>query len=235
VDYDYYPTGSLQKVSGARTYTVQYAYDAQGRLTTQTTNPGAAEQQITTWAYEPATGRLATKTLPGGSTIGYTYTTGGRTATRTNGRGIVTTYSYTAAGDIGTISYSDATPGISFAQARNGQAASASHNGSTHSYAYNDFGQVTQESVAGGLLGGTSLTHSYDALRRRTGLSAATGASTISQSFAYDPRVSRLKTAAQGDRSATYSYHANSALVNTIEHKTGGAVKMTDTRVKSKR
>jgi RHS repeat-associated protein len=231
VDYDYYPTGSLQKVSGARTYTVQYAYDAQGRLTTQTTNPGAAEQQTTTWAYEPGTGRLANKTLPGGSSTSYTYTTGGRTATRTNARGIVTTYTHNPAGDITGISYSDATPGITFAQERNGQATSVSHNGSTHSYAYNDFGQVTQESVAGGTLAGASLAHNYDALRRRTGLTAATGAANISQSFAYDPLVSRLKTASQGDRSATYHYVANSALINTIEHKTGGALKMTETRV----
>jgi len=154
VDYDYYPTGALEKVSGARTYSVQYAYDSQGRLITQTTNPGTAEAQVTTWAYEPLRGRLATKSLPGGSAVSYTYTTGGRTATRTNARNIVTTYTYSTAGDLAAISYSDATPGVTFAQGRNGQAASVTHNGSTYSYAYNDFGQVKSESVSGGLLGG---------------------------------------------------------------------------------
>lgn len=86
VQYDYWATGALKKQWGARTYPVEYGYDAQGRLTTLTTwrdyatSAGAA---VTTWLYDAASGRLKKKEYADSQGPSYTYTAAGRLESRT--------------------------------------------------------------------------------------------------------------------------------------------------------
>jgi YD repeat-containing protein len=150
----------LQRVSGARTYTVDYTYTAQGRLETLVTAGGT-----TTWEYGAETGLIERKILPDGTDIDYTYTGGGRVRTRTTQRGIVTTYGYNAAGQIATIDYSDATPDVSYGYNRLGQLETVVRDASTHVLQQNEFGQLLEESITGGILDGVAVAPGYDGLR----------------------------------------------------------------------
>ena len=155
VDNDYYSTGQIKRVSGSRTYTREYGYDAAGRQSTLTTNPGAAEQQITQWIYDPVTGRLQNKKIAGAITASYTYTNAGRVDTKTNARNIVTDYDYNTAGQVETITYSDGTtPNVAFTYRRSGDVHTCTHAGSTYTYDYGLPGEKEKCTVTGGILDG---------------------------------------------------------------------------------
>lgn len=224
VDYDYFATGDLARVSGARAYTVDYGYTAQGRLATLATAGGT-----TSWTYFPESGQLEKKDFPDGSDVDYTYTGAGRIETRETQRGIVTTYGYNDAGQLATVAYSDATPGVAYGYNRLGQLDTVSRDGAVHALAYNAFGQLENEIITGGILDGVALDPRYDALRRRDRLTVAAGGSALIQSFAYDA-ASRLKTLTQGPHEAKYSYEPDAALMSGIEFRSGGALKATLTR-----
>src|SRR6266542_2440601 len=82
-------------------------------------NSGTA---TTTWNYDAYRGFLANKTYDGGAAGPiYSNTPAGRLAKRTWARGITTTYSYGGAGDLTGISYSDSTPGLTYAYDRRGR------------------------------------------------------------------------------------------------------------------
>lgn len=60
----YHPTGELKKTHGSRTYPVEYAYDAQGRLTKMTTwrfHAFDSGKAVTTWDYDPQRGWMTRK------------------------------------------------------------------------------------------------------------------------------------------------------------------------------
>ena len=91
----YYPTGALKTKSGARTYPVEYTYDAQGRMKTMTTWSDFSQRKgarTTTWNYDPQRGWLAAKLYPDNQGPTYEYYTSGKVKSRKWARGIVTTY-----------------------------------------------------------------------------------------------------------------------------------------------
>lgn len=219
VDYDYFETGDLERVSGARTYTVDYTYTAQGRLETLATAGGT-----TTWSYGAETGLLTRRILPDATDIDYTHTPAGRVETRTSARGIVTAYGYNDAGQLETIDYSDATPDVTYDYNRLGQRDAVVRAGSTHAIDWNEYGQFLEETITGGILDGVAVDPGYDGLRRRDRITAKAGAATILQGFSYD-EASRLKTAGQGQHLATYAYEPDSALVSGIDYRSAGALR----------
>ncbi len=219
VDYNYFPTGDLEQVSGARSYTVDYAYTAQGRLETLTTAGGT-----TTWDYFPESGLLEKKIYNDGTDVDYTYTPSGRVETRTTERGILTTYGYNDAGQLDSIAYSDPTPGVTYGYNRLGQLDLVTRDGAMRTLNYNVFGQLKDESIAGGLLNGASIDPGYDALRRRDALTVSKGAFALPHAYTYDD-ASRLETVAKGPQNATYAYEPNSALVSDIEFREGGTLR----------
>ena len=73
------------------------------------------------------------------------------------------------------------------------------------------------------------MTNQLDSLNRRTNLNFSLQPSAFSLSFAYDP-ASRLHTVSSGASSATYSYLANSTLVEQITFRDGTTTRMTTTK-----
>ena len=231
--------GLLQLTYGSRTYAVGYAYDAQGRLATMTnwsSFGSLAGPRVTTWNYDPYRGWLAGKTYSGGAAgPAYTYTPAGRLQARLWARNLTTTYGYNGVGDLSTVAYSDSTPGLTYTYDRRGRPATVTQgSGATATLAFNDPSQLLTESYSGTHpLAGLTVTNTYDQYLRRTQLSLNTQPSALNVSYGYDT-ASRLHTVTDnsGARpfSATYSYLANSPLVQQIGFASNGITRMTTTK-----
>lgn len=146
--------------------------------------------------------------------------------------GITTTYNYDNSGSLYTVSYSDSTPGVTYAYDRQGRQNTIVCNGMTDTLAYNLANELLVESFSGGTLNGLSVTNVYDAFLRRTNLSILNSPSSILASTAYGyDNASRLSIVADGNNnSATYSYLANSPLVSQITFKSNSVTAMTTSK-----
>jgi RHS repeat-associated protein len=237
VTNDFYQTGRLKKTCGARTYPVEFTYDAAGRMKTMKTwqnFSGNAGVAVTTWNFDGARGWLTNKVYDG-NTVGpsYTFTGSGKLKTRiwartVGGQPLTTTYGYNPAGDLQSVSYSDGTPGITNGFDRLGRQIAVSNGDTVCAFAYDDASELLSESYSGGLLAGLSVTNGYDPLLRRTAVALASQPSTLVQ-FGFDA-ASRLKTVSSGNATVDYSYVANSPLVGQIVFTNGGTLRMTTTR-----
>lgn len=234
VQMEYWPTGELRKTHGPMTYPVEYSYDPQGRMTSLTTwqnytgNAGAA---VTSWIYDDRRGFLVSKTYTGArSSPRYTFSAGGRLTQRISARGTSTFYGYSAAGDLAAISYSDGTPGVTFAFDRMGRRVTSTDAAGIETIAYAASGEPVSETRTGGPLDGVAVAWSYDSLRRRSGLAATHGGTSLgSTGYAYDD-ASRLAVVSSGDNTVAYAYQANSNLVGTITFNNGTANVLTTTK-----
>jgi RHS repeat-associated protein len=234
---NFYTTkGELQRVIGSRTYPVGYTYDSQGRMTHMTNwsaypSTGA---RITQWNYNQYRGWLDNKRYPDASTgspssIGtdYTYTSAGRLATRAWARGTNTTYGYNNMGDLASVTYNDGnTPSISYTYDRRGRQSTVTRNSIVTTLGYNNADQLTSESYSGGALNGFSVSLNRDSLLRRNTTSLGGVSGSITTSYGYD-NVSRLQSVSDGTHSATYTYVANSPLVDNIVFKQSITTRMT--------
>ena len=243
---EYFPTGELKNTHGARTYTVDYTYDSQGRMKTLKTAPFglSGSSAITTWNYGPATGFLMSKVYADGKGPSYTYTDAGRLLTRQwartcavgGGTALVTgSYGYNHAGEVETISYNDGTPPVALTHDRLGRLATVSDASGSRTFTYNEDSQVSSETF--GTLGlgsemfqGLSIQRGYDDLLRRTTLTGSGAGDPIVQSIEYDA-ASRYWKFSQGAVSATYAYEANSALVSGITFQNSGTTTMTTSKI----
>lgn len=241
--------GELLRTVGSRTYPVGYTYDSQGRVTHMTNWSSfstLAGARVTLWNYNAYRGWLDNKRYPDASTglpsgtgsVGpdYTYKSSGRLETRTWARGtprIQTTYAYNNMGELESVSYNDgATPPVSYSYDRRGRQTTVIRNSITTTLGYNDANQLISESYAGypgGTLSGLSVTLSRDSLMRRSGTSVGGVSGSISVTYGYDD-ASRLRTVSDGSHSATYTYVANSPLVDNLLFKQGAATRMTTTK-----
>lgn len=201
----YYPTGKIQRTWGARTYPVEYAYDPQQRVTSMKTwkdfegDNGAA---ITQWTYHPQRGWLTGKTYADDNGPSYTYTPAGRLETRTWARGITTSYGYEDGGELDSITYSDATPAVTYTHERGGKVDTVSDAAGLLTLTRAN-GRVLGESYTGsGILSGKSLSRGVDTFNRVNSL-GATSVSSVSLSY---NDASRLATVTQGNRVATYTH-----------------------------
>jgi len=238
------PTGLVLLTQGGRSYPVAYAYDAQGRLQTMTTwkdfigNAGAATKQ---WTYDEQ-GRLRAKHYPdpvsgavvAGSGPVYTNSPAGRLQTRDWKRGVRTTYAYNAAGDLGSVTYSDGTPGVVYTYDRRGRLATVARNGITTALTYNDANQPVTETHSGGTLAQLSMNWAYDTSLRLSALTAKNGANTLQRAtYGYDT-AGRLQSVLDSPRSAAYTYHTNSTLISTVTLTNIGTAGLVSTRAYDK-
>jgi len=224
----YYPSGLVKRIWGARTYSVEYLYDPQGRriqMTTWKDFDGESGVATTAWDYDSQRGWLSQKRYPDpatGSPVSsgattYTYTDAGRLETRTWARGIVTTYDYGDGGRLAGVTYSDGTPSVTHVLDRLGRIATTTDAAGLLTRGY-QAGHVTSEAYSGtGLLSGKSFTRGLDALHRVDELNA-TGINAIT--LGYDD-ASRLATVTQSSHTATYGYNAPLGVVESISIEVG--------------
>lgn len=226
-------TGELGLQFGSRTYPVGYGYDYAGRMKTMTnwssfSTLGGA--RVTTWNYDDFRGWLTNKGYADGKGPFYTYTSAGRLAARVWVRGVTASYAYDGTGSLTNIVYSDLTPGVTNIYDRLGRLSSVSWANVTDTMTHNLANQLLTESFSGGVLNGFSITNGYDALLRRTNLSVLASGVLSRTAYGYD-NASRLATVDDGNNdTATYSYVANSPLVNQITFQQSGTMRMTTTK-----
>jgi RHS repeat-associated protein len=237
----YKKTGLLEKMSGSRTYPVEYDYDGQGRMTKmktwQTYAGGAGTAAVTTWVYNAYRGWLASKDYPDATTgaagtLGptYTYTDAGRLATRTWQRGVVATYEYKVAqsspytaGDLRLVTYSSdptSTPSSTYTYDRRGRWLTSVRNGITTTGAYNEANLPLSELNSGGTLHNLSVVRSYSSQLRLDTLDAKNGTSFLQRAIhTYDTagRLDQVKDNAAPSYYAKYAYEPNSRLVKSLQ------------------
>lgn len=241
VTQEYFPGGQLKKTWGARTYPAEYTYDRAGRMATLTTwqqfnfgtGTGLAGSATTRWNYN-ARGLLANKRYADNKGPGYTYTAGGKLQTRLWARGVLTTYGYDAqTGDLLTTTYSDATPAVTNTYARSGQLQSVLDASGLRAFGYRH-GQTATEAYGPGLFAGFTLIRDYDDLDRQAALSVTSPTGEVYHvTYGYDA-ASRLNTVTSGADVATYAYHPDSGLVNTLIQSHSNAVRLTTTKLYDK-
>ena len=164
----------------------------------------------------------------------YTYTPGGRLASRTWKRGVTTSYAYNNAGDLQTVDYSDSTPDVSYTYDRGGRRATATCNGITTTWTYNDASQSLTESHSGGTLAGLAMNWAYNTSLRLQTVTAKNGANTLqSASYGYDA-AGRLQTVSDSPYTATYTYQPNSGLINSLTFANNGATRLVTSRIYDK-
>ncbi|NMC82331.1 MAG: RHS repeat-associated core domain-containing protein, partial [Armatimonadetes bacterium] len=151
-----------------------------------------------------------------------------RLASRAWARGITTWYTNNNAGQLWVVNYSDSTPDVTFGYDRRGRQTTVAANGSTMTRALTDAGLVLSESFSGGTLNGLAVTNGFDSLLRRSAVALNTQPSTLTQ-YGYDG-ASRLQNVTNGSSRATYSYLANSPLVENAVFRQSGTTRMTTTK-----
>ena len=236
----YHPDGRIKREWGARTYPVDYTYDAQGRMKTLTTwrdFAGTTGAAVTTWNYHAQRGWLENKRHHDNQGPSYTYTPAGRLQTRTWARGsslpapgspLVTTYSYTDAGDIEGIDYSDATPDVVHTYDRAGRPKTTADAAGLLTRSYDPVGgALSGEAYSGsGILSGRSLARTYDNRHRPQTLATDGG---YGVSYGYD-EAGRLGTVGHGFHQATYRYKPGHGVVESIAVKRVGVERVKHTR-----
>ena len=185
-----------------------FGYDALNRLTSTTVGPGTAGAATTAYSYDvqdhlktvtDAEGNLTTYTYsdrdfltqqvsPVTGTTTYTYDAHGELVTTTDARGIVTTRTVDVLDRVTAVTYSDGTPGTSYAydvgSFGKGRLFSITREGQTISYGYDRFGRQTQDGA---------LAYGYDVNGNRTRMS-------------YPNNVAAIYTHDFADREATLAY-----------------------------
>ncbi len=226
----YFPTGQVQRVTGARTYPIEYTYDTQGRVKTLKTwqnYAGSSGAATTTWNYDSQRGWLASKRYADNQGPNYTYFASGRLHTRAWARGITATYAYNNAGLLSGTTYSDATPTVSLTYDRQGRVATVTDAAGTLTRTYHSSGQPDDESYSAGAFNGLGVTRDFDSLNRPSGLGVPAASHTVA--YGYDD-ASRLLTVTAGANSATYGYATNANLIETVTLKNGATTRLTSTR-----
>ncbi len=256
LNLSYAPNGLLTNRSGGRQPTVGYSYDHAGRLTTLTTWKNSTAQtgaKSTHWVYAESTGFLASRHLGGEAPIYYSYTAGGRPrSVLVNdawGPGTQWQYGFDAApptrrtADVSQVQYSGtvdldgqpATPDLEFSYDRAGRRIGATQitggaTNSTVSWTRNSFGLVTAENWTAGPLSGHTLAYTYDDRLRRNNLTFRVGATTNGVvGYAFDT-AGRISWLGDGSSSATYTYAANSSLIQQVQLRHGASVALTVSR-----
>lgn len=230
VSTSFHPNGLVKRTWGSRTYPVEYAYDHQGRLTNMTTWQSFASdagKANTAWDYDGYRGFLIGKRYHGQAGPIYTNTPGGRLQKRTWARdNLSAIYSYNPAGQITGVDYSDSIPDVTYFYTHRGFLATNSWGTNTLRRIWYDSGALQFE-IFNNLL----LYNRFDGLLRRTNVTLyKDGSKVVSHGFSFSAD-GRLGTVTDGTNSATYSYVANSPLVEQIAFKRTGQTRMTTSKL----
>lgn len=222
----YRPTGELLTEAGSATYPISFMRDPQGRMTSMTTASGN-----TTWGYHPQRGWLSTKTDATQKAVNYLYTPAGRLSTRTWARGVTTTSGYNGAGELSSLTYSDGTPSVGLLYDTQGRLKTVTDASGTRTLEHNVRGDLSLDTISGSSeWARESVAVGYDALLRKSSVTASSKGAVLGTSgYNYDGG-SRLGIVTAGETSAAYQYHPNSTLLASISFGQGANVAFTQTR-----
>ena len=220
---------------GTGTQPLLMGYDEADRLVSLTTfraaqegdiaeNPtGRTDGDTTTWSHDDATGLETRKTYADGTHVDKTWDAFNRLATETNARGIVKTRTYEQARGLLTgISYSDATPGQSFAYDHLGQLTQITDAAGTRTFAYNPYGEPETDSLeANGLA--WQVSELYDGLGRPAGYELSAGGRRVQQArLSYDGKGRLSALAAEGmENPFSWTYCEQGGLVEQLAYPNG--------------
>ncbi|MEO0797481.1 MAG: hypothetical protein AAFX93_20195, partial [Verrucomicrobiota bacterium] len=238
--------GRTVKSYGDRTNAVEYAYDYAGRLLSQTTwqdfdnatGSGVGGAAITAWTYNDA-GLLDQKwydaaidsagSVSGTAGPSYAYLGDGRLNVVTNARGDTVTYTYHSdTNQLHTMAYSDGTPTVTYEYDRLGRIEQVTDASGQRTLTYEN-GSLDSETYDTGSFAGMVIERTQDSLNRYQSVALIDDAvSQFSIDYAYQTDSSRLDTVSfkrplADDQTFTYSYHANSYLVDQIVANNGTA------------
>jgi RHS repeat-associated protein len=218
---EYHPTGEIKRRWGSRVYPTAYTCDYAGRVKTsstwQRTNDPSSKTSIA-WNYNPRRGWLDSKRYADGLGPNYEHTPSGRVSKRTwaretcpgSGVRLSTSYQYSPAGDLAAVTYNDGvTPNLSYAYDRRGRLTAVTHGNSKTSLAYNNADQCLREVGTAGLLGGITVSNSYDQFLRLYAHSVASSRFQFGARYTYDP-ASRLQSVSTRELEAKYDYRPGS-------------------------
>ena len=222
------------------TYPVWTEYDDFGRMwklhtyraavSSPTTLPWPAGD-ITTWGYDEATGLLTTKRDAANKGPTYTYWPSGLLKRRTwarqvAGAALTADYTYYTTGSLYTVNYSDSTPDVTLEYHRDGRIKTQSDAAGLNTYAYDTAFRAKGETYSGsGQLSGFTVEYPLDTYGRLVEANAKRGATLLSGAgYGYSATtglldsVRTLEASGSAGRKAFYTYAAQSALVDTVEH-----------------
>ena len=242
--------GEVFRVWGGATCPLEKTYDAYGQPqflktyragtgwtgTTWPAAPGTAD--TTEWKFFEATGQLHQKLDAASKATTYAYYPDGKMQTRQRARGPVTTYTWNNRGLPESTTHSDGTPTVTTQYDRANRPKILVDAAGTHTYDYS-VSLKTTETIVGGVLGGTSRTARRDTYERPAAISVTSGSVTHATVYRYSAasRLDLVGTASShlsqepsGAETATYSYLANSDVIQTLTFKSGSTTRLTTTR-----
>jgi RHS repeat-associated protein len=158
--YTYNGAGNQLTSTDAMAAVATLTYNTDGTVATALA-PGNGTNK-TQYTYNSTTRELTTVTPVTGSSLGarsFTYDRWGRPATATNGRGTTLTYSYDAVGRLAGVSFSDATPSVTYTYNNNGQVLTRVDVNGTTTYGYDQMGRLTSRVNTAG---GGAISYGYD-------------------------------------------------------------------------
>jgi RHS repeat-associated protein len=239
--------GQLAQVWGETEYPVEYAYNAFGERVSMTTFRSGDDQNlwtgstwpvtpptgdVTTWAFDEATGLLTAKTDAKAENVTYTYTTAGRMEerfwARLNGQGnpLKTTYVYDPlTGERTLVDYADGTTDIAYGFDRIGRLDTVTDAAGSRSFDYNGDLQLESETIASFYGTDKRLSRTYETgtpgtnvVGRYVGFSLGTDAdpdADYTVCYGFDD-YGRLNAVTDSNSSYSYGYMTDSNLLASV-------------------
>ena len=209
--------GNVVEVSGAA-YPVRYGYDTEGRRTLLSTTRDGTIWDVTTWQYDPATGRRVAKRYADGSQAATSYTDDGLESVVTRPSLQWRENVYDARRRLVGVVSNDGSENAAFGYDDFGRATSASNAVASYAYALHRGGIATNETAVVGT-NGFALVRSVDAFGRLGGRGiAGDGIQTISYTA-----ENRVGAVSDPSSSTTYAYGADGSDAGYTLSLPGGA------------
>lgn len=198
----YDAVGNRIETSGAA-YPVRCTYDTAGRRTSLSTTRDGIIWDVTSWTYDPSTGRCVAKRYADDSQVTRAYAADGLPSETVAPSGAWTRSAYDGRRLLAGTTSQDGSADAAFAYDEFGRMTSASNGVATYAYARHAGGTATNECLAVGTNAATYVRR-VDALGRLVGRGFADG---DAQTVAYDGR-GRVAAVSDATASVAYAYDA---------------------------
>jgi RHS repeat-associated protein len=204
----YSGAGNIASITDATAAKASVDYNDDG--TVKSSTDPANGTNSTTYAYDTDK-QLRTITPPTGNSLGvrtYTYDAYGRLRTASDGANRTSTFGYDTDDRVSSISYSDATPTVTYTHDGSGYLTKRVDGVGTTAYTYDKAGRLL---TVGNTANGKTLSYKYDAVGNLTVLSDGRGSTT----YSYDTRNLLTSTVNSDATRYTFNYDKDGRRTNT--------------------